>query len=30
MFTEWVDRQEIKEDKYQKSIIEMKKKGLYK
>lgn len=30
MFAQWVDKQEVTEDKYQKSIIEMKKKGLYK
>ena len=29
-FTEWVDTQEIEEDNYDKSIEEMKKKGLYK
>ena len=29
-FTEWVDTQEIQEDQYQKSIEEMKTKGLYK
>lgn len=29
-FTEWVDQQEIQEDKYEASIEEMKKKGLYK
>jgi len=29
-FTSWVDKQEIMEDKYEKSIEEMKEKGLYK
>jgi len=29
-FTEWVNSQEVKEDKYEKSIEEMKAKGLYK
>ncbi|MEJ8591099.1 SDR family NAD(P)-dependent oxidoreductase [Riemerella anatipestifer] len=29
-FTEWVNTQEVEEDRYQKSIEEMKKKGLYK
>ena len=30
MFTDWVDTQEVKKDKYEKSINEMKDKGLYK
>lgn len=29
-FTKWVNEQEIYEDKYENSIIEMQKKGLYK
>ena len=29
-FTKWVNKQSIKEDKYEESIIEMKNKGLYK
>ena len=29
-FAEWVNTQEVQEDKYQKSIEEMKAKGLYK
>ena len=29
-FTDWVNRQEVQEDKYQASIEEMKAKGLYK
>jgi dTDP-L-rhamnose 4-epimerase len=29
-FTEWVNQQEVKEDKYEQSILEMKEKGLYK
>lgn len=29
-FTDWVNTQEVQEDKYQKSIDEMKAKGLYK
>ncbi len=29
-FTQWVEKQEIAEDHYQKSIDEMQKKGLYK
>jgi dTDP-L-rhamnose 4-epimerase len=29
-FTNWVDKQEIKSDKYEESILEMKEKGLYK
>ena len=29
-FAEWVNTQEVQEDKYQKSIDEMKAKGLYK
>lgn len=29
-FTSWVDMQEVKEDNYEKSIAEMKKKGMYK
>ena len=29
-FTTWVDSQEVVEDKYEQSIIEMKEKGLYK
>lgn len=29
-FTNWVNSQEIKEDNYEKSILEMKKKGMYK
>jgi len=29
-FTDWVDRQEVKEDQYEKSIAEMKEKGMYK
>lgn len=29
-FTDWVNRQEVKEDQYEKSIAEMKEKGMYK
>jgi len=29
-FTSWVEKQEVVEDKYEKSIDEMKEKGLYK
>ena len=29
-FTEWVNTQDVQEDKYESSIEEMKKKGLYK